>query len=49
MTHKGYDMSELKKLFKSFSVGAATMVTIHAYMAVVPALLLQIGISALKS
>ncbi|KAH8952132.1 hypothetical protein BDL97_09G068900 [Sphagnum fallax] len=42
MTHKDYDMSELKKLLKSFSVGAAMTVTIHAYMAVVPALLLQI-------
>ncbi|CAK9237109.1 unnamed protein product [Sphagnum troendelagicum] len=42
MTHKDYDMSELKKLLKSFIVGAATMVAIHAYMAVVPALLLQI-------
>ncbi|KAH9552072.1 hypothetical protein CY35_09G045000 [Sphagnum magellanicum] len=30
MTHKDYDMSELKKLLKSFSVGAATTVTIHA-------------------
>jgi hypothetical protein len=45
MTHKDYDMSELKKLLKSFSVGAAMTVTIHAYMAVVPALLLQIVIT----
>ncbi|KAH8959091.1 hypothetical protein BDL97_06G063200 [Sphagnum fallax] len=41
MTHKDYDMSELKKLLKNFGLGAAMTVAIHAYMAVVPALILQ--------
>ncbi|KAG0590521.1 hypothetical protein M758_1G112400 [Ceratodon purpureus] len=41
MTYKDYDMSELQKLVKSFGVGAAMTIGIHVYMAVVPALLLQ--------
>lgn len=41
MTHKDYDMFELKKLLKNFGLGAAMTVAIHAYMAVVPALILQ--------
>ncbi|XP_024392391.1 SRP-independent targeting protein 3 homolog [Physcomitrium patens] len=42
MTHKDYDMSELMKLVKSFGMGAVMTVGIHVYMAVVPALLLQL-------
>jgi hypothetical protein len=41
MTHKDYDMSELQKLAQSFGMRAAMTVGIHVYMAVVPALLLQ--------
>jgi hypothetical protein len=41
MTHKDYDMSELQKLAQGFGMRAAMTVGIHVYMAVVPALLLQ--------
>lgn len=42
LTYKEYDLAELVKLTKNFALGAAVTVVIHYYMAVVPALVLQI-------